>query len=119
MVALPIRLMPQAARPGGARAPRPMSEPGDPNARFAGLWPRMLERRLENVAPGAHICPIYRTPTDRLRVLMAFFGGGLRHGEQCLYFADAHLANEVAQALQALGSPARTELERGGMVVVT
>ena len=58
-------------------------------------------------------------PNDRLRVLLAFFGGGLRHGEQCLYFADAHLANEVAQALQALGSPARTELERGGMVVVT
>jgi PAS domain S-box-containing protein len=79
----------------------------------------MLEHRLENVAPGAHICPIYSTPTNRLRVLVAFFGGGLRHGEQCLYFADPERASEVIQSLRALGLAAGTELDRGGMLAVT
>ena len=79
----------------------------------------MLERQLENVGPGMHICPIYSTPTDRLRVLVAFFGGGLGHGEQCLYFADPDGADDVAKALQVLGADARRQLDRGAFVVVT
>ena len=96
-----------------------MSESIELTARGAALWPRMLERQLENVGPGMHICPIYSTPTDRLRVLVAFFGGGLAHGEQCLYFADPDRADEVAQALHALGPPASTEVDRGALVLVT
>jgi PAS domain S-box-containing protein len=79
----------------------------------------MLERQLEKVGPGTHICPIYTTPADWLRVLVAFFAGGLRHGEQCLYFADPERATEVAQALQALGAHARRTIERGAIVVIT
>src|SRR6266567_266023 len=96
-----------------------MSEPGGPTAPSLARWPRMLEHRLENVAPGAHMCAIYTTPTDRLGVLVAFFSGGLRHGEQCLYFADAERASELTRSLRALGPAASSVLDRGGMVAVT
>ena len=71
------------------------------------------------MARGTHICPIYTNRSDRLRVLVAFFGGGLARGEQCLYFADPDRASEVTQALQALGPPVSTEVDRGSLRVVT
>jgi PAS domain S-box-containing protein len=96
-----------------------MTAPLEPAARAESLWPDLLERQLENAGPGTHICPIYSDPADRLRVLVAFFGGGLARGEQCLYIADPDRATEVAHALQALGPPASTEADRGGLVLVT
>jgi PAS domain S-box-containing protein len=96
-----------------------MTAPPAPSARAASLWPELLERQLENAGPGTHICPIYSDPVDRLRVLVAFFGGGLVRGEQCLYIADADRAGEVAQALQALGPPTSTEVDRGSLLLVT
>src|ERR1700687_3190204 len=96
-----------------------MIAPPEPAARAASLWPDLLERQLENAGPGTHICPIYTNPADRLRVLVAFFGGGLARGEQCLYFADPDRAGEVTQAVQALGPPASTEVDRGGLKLVT
>src|SRR5229473_3498486 len=96
-----------------------MSAPLEPPARAASLWPELLERQLANAGPGTHICPIYSNPSDRLRVLVAFFEGGLVRGEQCLYIADPDRATEVAQALQALGPPASTEVDRGSLLLVT
>jgi PAS domain S-box-containing protein len=90
----------------------------DPQRRDVALWPEILEHQLGHAPPGVHICPIYRSPAERLRVLLAFFRGGLHHGEQCLYFADPDRAAEVAGALEALGAQARTELERGALLLV-
>jgi Zn-finger protein len=70
---------------------------------------------LENATVGTHICPIYSSPAERLHVLVAFFGGALWRGEQCLHIADPDHANEIASALQALGPKARTELDRGAL----
>src|ERR1700694_4822933 len=105
-----------ACLPTGARA---MIEPLKPVGRNAPLWPELLEHQLENFGAGMHICPIYSTPTDRMRVLVAFFDGALRHNEQCLYFADPDQANEVAQCLRDLGPSARAALDRGALVPIT
>src|SRR5713226_8709195 len=99
--------------------PHPVTAQSPPPRPAESLWPELLERQLENAVPGTHICPIYTNPTDRLRVLVAFFGGGLARREQCLYIADPDRAKEVAQALQALGPPASTEVDRGALLLVT
>jgi PAS domain S-box-containing protein len=82
-------------------------------------WPEMLERQLENAQPGTHVCPIYRSPAERLRVLRAFFGGGLMRGQQCLYIAPPDQADELSQALRDLGPSVSTALDRGALVLVT
>src|SRR5207248_1314167 len=85
----------------------------------AALWPRLLDRQLEHLSPGTHLCRMYTSPPDRLRVLSAFFGGGLMHGEQCVYFADPVAAADVGRVLHALDLPAHAPIDHGGMVMVT
>jgi hypothetical protein len=96
-----------------------MTAPLEPAVRAESLWPDLHQRHVGNPGPGTHICQIYSNPAERLRVLRAFFGGGLARGEQCLYIADPDRATEVAQALRALGPPTSTEVDRGGLQVVT
>jgi PAS domain S-box-containing protein len=78
-----------------------------------------LDRQLEILRTGAHVCPIYTSPAERLRVLVAFFRGALLHGGQCLYIADPERADELRRSLRELGAYAIDALDRGALIVVT
>jgi PAS domain S-box-containing protein len=70
-----------------------------------------LVRQLEYLQPGAHLCPIYSRPAERLRMLVPYFQAGIVRGEQCLYIADDADVDELrAQGLGSDGDPARDVL---------
>src|SRR5579859_1197398 len=74
-----------------------------------------LERQLASLQPGAHVCPIYSSPDERLLLLVPYFKTGIARGEQCLYIAD----EASVDALRANGIGTDEDLARGLVVMLT
>ncbi|HLZ29420.1 MAG TPA: MEDS domain-containing protein [Chloroflexota bacterium] len=81
----------------------------------ADLSDEALVRQLENLQPGAHLCPIYRNPADKLRIVAPYLHAGVERGEKCLYIADA--AN--VERLRAHGLVSDADLARGVLDILT
>jgi PAS domain S-box-containing protein len=74
-----------------------------------------LVRQLENLRPGAHLCPIYTSAAERLRILVPYFQDGIVRGERCLYLADDVSVDD----LRAQGIGSDEHLARGALVPLT
>jgi PAS domain S-box-containing protein len=74
-----------------------------------------LVRQLENLPAGSHICPIYSSPDDKLRMLVPYFEAGMVRGEQCLYIADQASRDD----LRAHGIGSEEDVARGVFVPLT
>ena len=81
----------------------------------AGQSTETLERQLASLQAGAHVCPIYSSPDERLVQLVPYFKTGIVRGEQCLYIAD----DASVDALRASGIGSDEDLARGLLVTLT
>jgi PAS domain S-box-containing protein len=84
-----------------------------------GAAPRELERQIEAVGPGDHLCLVYEEPAEQLAAIAPFVRIGLERGEQCLYIVDDRTAAEVAAALAAAGIDVGAARGRGALVLAT
>jgi PAS domain S-box-containing protein len=82
---------------------------------YGALATDTLVRQLETLRPGAHLCPIYSHPADRLRMLVPYFQAGIARGEQCLYIADEASVEDLRS--QHIATDA--DFDRGVLVLVT
>ena len=57
-------------------------------------------RSLASLSQGDHICAVYESPDEQLRVLARYIGAGLEAGERCLYIVDDRSAEDVLAALE-------------------
>jgi PAS domain S-box-containing protein len=83
----------------------------DDAATFTGT----LVRQLENLQPGSHLCAIYGSPDEELRMLVPFLQAGIVKGEQCLYIADDANFDD----LRAQGIGTVEDLAQGVLVPLT
>jgi hypothetical protein len=58
---------------------------------------------LQTLKPHDHLCLIYESPEEWRTAVAPFIAIGLKHGEKCCYFADAHTAEQLHAYLQAEG----------------
>jgi PAS domain S-box-containing protein len=100
---------------GGVGGKDAMSDRFEHPARGADLSVETLVHQLENLQPGAHLCPIYSRPAERLRILVPYFQAGVRRGEQCLYIADEAAVEDLR--VQGFGTDA--DFANGALVMLT
>jgi PAS domain S-box-containing protein len=62
-----------------------------------------LERQLQGLRPGAHLCHICDGPADAQAALVPFFHAGLAGAERCLYIATSPNAQLLVQGLRSAG----------------
>jgi PAS domain S-box-containing protein len=90
------------------QGPEVFQSSGEP--RDETLW-----QQLAGLGAGAHVCPLYETPDQRMGALVPYFRAGLARGEQCLYIAD----DASVDNLLALGIGSDQDLARAALVVLT
>jgi PAS domain S-box-containing protein len=88
--------------------PEMFQSSGEP--RGETLW-----QQLAGLGAGAHVCPLYETPGQRMGALVPYFQAGLARGEQCLYIADGASLDD----LRALGIGTDEDLARAALVLLT
>jgi PAS domain S-box-containing protein len=74
-----------------------------------------LWQQLAGLGAGAHVCPLYETPGQRMGALVPYFRAGLARGEQCLYIADDASVDD----LRAHGIGSDEDLARAALVVLS
>ncbi len=78
-----------------------------------------LERRLQDLQPGDHLCCIYETREEHQALVTAFIRQGLDRGEKILYIVDAHTSREILDYLEKDGLRVEPYLEQGQLVVLS
>lgn len=107
--------MPGGLTVGGVGGVDAMSDRFEHPARGADLSVETLVHQLENLQPGAHLCPIYSRPAERLRIVVPYFHAGVVRGEQCLYIAD----DADVEDLRAQRLVSDDDLARGVLVILS
>ena len=78
-----------------------------------------LEKSIEKLEPGGHLCCIYETEEEHRSLLTPFLRHGLGQREKVLYIADDHTAEEILNYLRDDGLEADSYLENGQLRVLT
>ncbi len=74
-----------------------------------------LQRQLEKLKHGDHLCSIHADVADDLAVAEAFIAEGLRRGERCVYAGSDEMIRSVAQALEVHQVDVPQERQRGAL----
>jgi hypothetical protein len=77
-----------------------------------------LDDDIAALPPGTHACVAYREPDERTRTVASFLRHGVRHGERCIYAAEAPARDAVAAQLHADGVCVDRLREQGALVLV-
>ncbi|HEY0580677.1 MAG TPA: MEDS domain-containing protein, partial [Chloroflexota bacterium] len=83
-----------------------------------GLAVETLDYQLAHLHPGAHVCPIYTTPAEQMRVLAAFSRGALIHHERLVLIVDQISFERIFAALEERGLDLAAARDQGGVVVI-
>jgi PAS domain S-box-containing protein len=78
-----------------------------------------LERQLFDLKQGDHICLIYETMAEQRAGAIPFLKEGFGRGVRCLYIADDHTVEAIAESLAAAGVDVAREQERGALWMLT
>jgi hypothetical protein len=73
---------------------------------------------LQTLKPHDHLCLIYESPEEWRTAVAPFIAIGLKHGEKCCYFADAHTAEQLHGYLQAEGVDVASTEASGQLVIL-
>jgi len=69
---------------------------------------------------GDHVCAVYDTPEEQVRVAAHFIADGLRSGERCLFAGySAQALIDFCERLKAEGIDAHHERDRGALLLLT
>ena len=69
---------------------------------------------------GDHVCVLYDSDAEQLRVAAAYVAEGLSRGERCLYVADSRAAlDRFCHALDDAGADALAAVDRGALQLAT
>ena len=68
---------------------------------------------------GDHICAVYESPDEQLKVLAGYIKNGLDAGERCLYIVDDRSAADVLDALDATGIDVRSAQANRRLALMT
>ncbi len=77
-----------------------------------------LIRMLETLKPHDHLCLIYESQEEWRAAVVPFISMGLKRGEKCCYFADAHTAEQLHGYLQAEGVDVASTEASGQLVIL-
>jgi len=78
-----------------------------------------LERRLARLGRGEHLCLVFESLAEQTAALSAFLKAGHAAGERCLYLGSSGGAHRIERALEAEGVPTGSEIERGGLLLLS
>ncbi|MBY0523758.1 MAG: MEDS domain-containing protein [Gemmataceae bacterium] len=76
-----------------------------------------LQRQLQTVRPGDHLCLIHDGPGPELAAVVPFLRDGLARGERCICVGDEVHVSEVVVALDAAGVDVDHECRRGSLLL--
>ena len=77
-----------------------------------------LIRTLETLKPHDHLSLIYESQEEWRAAVVPFIAMGLKRGEKCCYFADAHTAEQLHSYLQAEGVDVASAEASGQLVIL-
>ena len=77
-----------------------------------------LEKSVEDMEPGDHLCFIYETEKEHRALFTQFIRQGLERGEKVLYIMDAHTKEEVLNYLRDDGMVVEPYLESGQLIII-
>jgi len=75
--------------------------------------------KIEDIAPGTHLCFLYRNEEERWALLVEYIRRGLEAGERVLYIADAPSATTIREHLQRAGIDVEEAERRGQLRFLT
>jgi PAS domain-containing protein len=62
-----------------------------------------LDRQIGELQQGEHLCSVYETSDEMLSQALPYLKHGLLNDEQCIYVADEHTSDTIANALKQGG----------------
>jgi len=78
-----------------------------------------LEKRVEDMEAGDHMCCFYETDEEHRALLTPFMRQGLERGEKVLYIVDSRTAEQVLNYLRDDEMVPETYLESGQLAILT
>ncbi len=81
--------------------------------------PNELERRLSELRPGDHLCPLHDDETEQTIVAVTLLKHGLMRGERCVYAAEESMFLPLLNALAEAGVDVERERGRGALQLLT
>lgn len=76
-----------------------------------------LERMIQELKPGDHLCAIYQTPEQLCRIMIPFVKYGLEQKAKVVYIVDHSTAENILQMLRQAGLPAQEALDSGQLEI--
>lgn len=76
-------------------------------------------KTIQNLAPGDHLCLLYRTEEEHRAVITPFIRAGLEHNEKVLYITDVRTADTVVNYLDEDGVDVESFIESGQLNILT
>lgn len=62
-----------------------------------------LEKSIEELNHGVHLCSIYRDKGEKLSLVLPFMVGAMKKNEKCLYIVEESTKEEIVQAAKEVG----------------
>lgn len=78
-----------------------------------------LEREINRITPGSHLCLVYESTEEQLAAVVPYVKSGLARGERCVYIADDRAVEEIELALAQAGVDLARERRRGALIILT
>ncbi len=76
-------------------------------------------REVSSLRQGDHVCTVYESPEQQLRVIAQYIKAGLDGGERCLYIVDDRSTDDVLDALHAAGADPATTRDSRRLILLT
>lgn len=78
-----------------------------------------IQRELQRLGSGEHLCLVYETPEQQWDAMVPYVAQGLARNEACLYIVDDRCLDEVRQALLVKGVSVDEHVRSGQLLFAT